>query len=202
MPVAVLIGFVTSAGLIVAIGAQNAFVLRQGLRREHLAVVVLVCAGADALLISSGIAGLGEPFRRYPIAVEVARYAGSAFLLCYGALAVRRALRPAELVADGEDRASLRAVVLTCLAFTFLNPHVYLDTVLMLGNLSTAHGPTGRWWFGAGACAASILWFTGLGYAARLASRWFARPRTWQVLDVTIGIVMFALAAMLLRTAL
>jgi len=111
------------------------------------------------------------------------------------------AARHPKALTAGEPAARTSAVA-TALALTWLNPHVYLDTVLMLGNLSTTHGPTGRWWFGAGAGAASILWFTTLGYAARLASRWFARPRTWQVLDVVIGLVMFALAGMLLRTIL
>lgn len=198
MSIAFLVGFVTSAGLITAIGAQNAFVLRQGVRREHVVAVVIVCAGADALLISSGVAGLGEPLHRYPAAVDVARYAGSAFLLCYGVLAARRALRPAALVAGDAARASLRAVVLTCLGFTFLNPHVYLDTVLLLGSIANQYRHAGeQWWFAVGAIGGSVAWFTGLGLGARRLAPLFARPRSWQVLDGLIATMMLGLGGWL-----
>lgn len=191
------IGFATSAGLIVAIGAQNAFVLRQGLRREYVAAVVLVCAGADMLLIGAGIAGLGEPLRSHPSLIDAVRYAGAAFLLGYGALAVRRAMRPTELVAAEGSRDSLRAVVLTCLGLTFLNPHVYLDTVLMLGSIANQYGAGEQWWFGSGAIAASLTWFVGLGWGARLLGPLFAKPRAWQVLDGSIAAIMFGLGGWL-----
>lgn len=198
MTVALLVGFLTSAGLIVAIGAQNAFVLRQGLRREYVAAVVLVCASADALLITSGVLGLGEPLRRYPIAVDIARYAGSAFLLCYGVLAARRAFRPAELVAADTDRSSLRAVVLTCLGFTFLNPHVYLDTVLLLGSIANQYRAAGeQWWFAVGAVAGSVAWFVGLGWGAHRLAPVFARPRAWRLLDGAITVMMLGLGGWL-----
>ncbi|MGH3360309.1 MAG: LysE/ArgO family amino acid transporter [Nocardioidaceae bacterium] len=198
MSIAFVIGFVTSAGLITAIGAQNAFVLRQGIRREYVVAVVIVCASADALLIGLGVAGLGEPLRRYPIAVDVARYAGGAFLLCYGVLAARRAWRPGGLVASESARTSLRAVVLTGLGFTFLNPHVYLDTVLLLGSIANQYrAAEEQWWFGAGAIAGSVAWFTGLGWGARVLAPIFARPRAWQVLDGLIAAMMVGLGGWL-----
>lgn len=194
---AFLVGFATSAGLIVAIGAQNAYVLRQGVRREYVAAVVIVCAGADALLISAGVAGLGAPLRDYPAAVEVARYAGSAFLLAYGVLAARRAMRRSTLVIGDEPDSSLRVVVLTCLAFTFLNPHVYIDTVLLLGSIANQYGDGRQWWFGAGAIAGSMAWFIALGWGARLLSPLFARPLAWRVLDGVIAAMMVSLGGWL-----
>ncbi|UYM06463.1 LysE/ArgO family amino acid transporter [Solicola gregarius] len=198
MNLAFLIGFATSAGLIIAIGAQNAYVLRQGLRREYVAAVVVVCAGADMLLISVGIVGLGEPLRAYPTAFEAVRYAGAAFLLCYGVLAARRAMRPAELVASGGQRASLRVVVLTCLGLTFLNPHVYLDTVLTLGSIANQYRSGEQWWFGAGAVAASLTWFVSLGWGARLLGPLFSRPRAWRILDAMIAAMMLGLGGWML----
>ncbi|UPK74238.1 LysE/ArgO family amino acid transporter [Nocardioidaceae bacterium SCSIO 66511] len=191
------IGFATSAGLIIAIGAQNAFVLRQGLRREYVAAVVIVCAAADMILISAGIAGLGEPLRAHPGLIDAVRYVGAAFLLAYGLLAARRALRPGELVAAGGPRDSLRAVVLTCLGLTFLNPHVYVDTVLMLGSIANQYQSGEQWWFGAGAIAASLTWFVSLGWGARLLGPLFSRPRAWRVLDAGIAAVMFGLGGWL-----
>ncbi|RIQ26080.1 LysE/ArgO family amino acid transporter [Jiangella rhizosphaerae] len=192
------IGFATSLSLIVAIGAQNAFVLRQGIARRHVVPVVLVCAAADALLIGAGIAGLGALLTAHPWALDVARYGGAAFVFGYGALAARRALRPSSLTAAGRSATTARAAVLTCLAFTFLNPHVYLDTVVLLGSLANQHGDDGRWLYGAGAAAASIGWFTALGFGARGLSRVFERPRAWQVLDGIIALVMAAIGLGLL----
>lgn len=194
---AFLVGFVTSVGLIVAIGAQNAYVLRQGIRREYVAAVVIVCAVADMLLISAGIAGLGAPLRDYPGAVEVARYAGSAFLLTYGVLAARRAMRGDVLVVEDGARTSLRVVVLTCLAFTFLNPHVYIDTVLLLGSIANQYGGGRQWSFGAGAIAGSLSWFIALGCGARVLSPLFAKPVAWRVLDGGIATIMVALGGWL-----
>jgi L-lysine exporter family protein LysE/ArgO len=183
--------------LIVAIGAQNAFVLRQGLRREHVLPVVLVCALSDAVLILLGIAGAGAVIEAAPIVLTIVRFAGAAFLLVYGLLAARRALRPTALTADGPAvRASLAATVGTILALTWLNPHVYLDTVVLLGSIANTHGE-GRWWFGVGAVLGSVIWFTAVGYGARLLQPVFARPAAWRVLDAVIAVVMVALAVSL-----
>ena len=183
--------------LIVAIGAQNAFVLRQGLRLEHVAAVVAVCAVSDAVLIAAGVLGAGAVVLRAPAALEVVCFAGAAFLFGYGLLAARRALRPATLVpGDGGVRTGLVVTVGTCLALTWLNPHVYLDTVVLLGSLSTTYAER-RWWFAAGAAAGSLAWFLGLGYGARLLRPVFARPGAWRILDGLIAVVMTALAVSL-----
>lgn len=192
-----LTGFATGITLIIAIGAQNAFVLRQGLRREHVLPVVLVCALADALLISAGVAGLGVLVSGNPMALDVTKYGGAAFLTGYGLLAVRRAFRPDAMTTAGQSAGTLSAALLACVAFTFLNPHVYLDTVVLLGSIANQHGPDGRWLFGAGAVAGSLVWFFALGYGARRLSPFFARPRAWQVLDGLIAAVMLGLAASL-----
>ncbi|MFC7485492.1 LysE/ArgO family amino acid transporter [Knoellia sp. CPCC 206453] len=196
---AVVGGLLSGFSLIVAIGAQNAFVLRQGVSRQHIGVVVAICAISDLALIVAGVVGVGALVQGHPTILRIVTVGGAAYLVWFGVRSLLAARHPKTLVA-GAPSAKTSAVA-TAFALTWLNPHVYLDTVLMLGNLSTSYGPTGRWWFGLGAGAASILWFTTLGYAARLASRWLAHPRTWQVLDTVIGLVMFALAAMLLRTS-
>jgi L-lysine exporter family protein LysE/ArgO len=189
-----LTGLATGLSLIVAIGAQNAYVLRTGLARSHVAAVVGICIGADVALILAGVAGVGTLVTRMPDALVTLRWVGAAYLIWYGTRSILAARREHSLSAA----APARSVILTILALTFLNPHVYLDTVLMLGNLANLHGPSGRWWFAAGACLASALWFTGLGFGARSASRWAARPAVWRVLDVLIGLTMFAVAALLL----
>ncbi len=183
--------------LIVAIGAQNAFVLRQGLRLERVALVVALCAVSDIVLIAAGVLGAGAAVTRIPALLTVACFGGALFLLGYGLLAARRALRPAALVpADGGARTGLAVTVGTCLALTWLNPHVYLDTVVLLGSLSTAYGEL-RWWFAGGAAAGSAAWFLGLGYGARLLRPVFARPAAWRVLDGLIAVVMTSLAVTL-----
>ncbi|AWB91641.1 LysE/ArgO family amino acid transporter [Aeromicrobium chenweiae] len=192
-------GFGFGLSLIVAIGAQNAYVLRQGLRREHVLTVVAVCAISDAVLILLGIGGLGSLLDLAPWLVDVMRVGGAVFLLSYAFLAARRAWRPAAL--DTEDTGSatpLWAVVTTTAALTWLNPHVYLDTVVLLGSVAGTHGDE-RWWFGVGATLGSIVWFTALGYGARLLRPVFARPSAWRVLDALIAIVMVAIALTLLR---
>ncbi|WP_159794336.1 LysE/ArgO family amino acid transporter [Puerhibacterium puerhi] len=193
--------------LIVAIGAQNMFVLRQGLRREHVGVVVAACTLSDVVLIGAGVAGAGALLGAVPWLVTVMRVGGAAFLLVYAALAARRALRPtgATLQPDqaarpGPDRAGAAAVLGTALAITWLNPHVYLDTLVMLGSIAGGHGD-GRWWFAGGAMLGSLLWFTALGYGARLLRPVFARPGAWRVLDGVIAAVMVALAVGLLLAA-
>ncbi len=194
-------GLLTGLSLIVAIGAQNAFVLRQGLRRSHVGLVVAICALSDVVLIVAGVAGIGVVVDRAPWAIEVIRWLGVAFLTAYGIGSLLRARRPQSLavgVGDGVVESS-GGVVARALALTWLNPHVYLDTVLLLGSIAGTHGDPGRWWFALGACVASLVWFAGLGYGARLAAPRLASPRAWQVLDIAIGIVMLAIAVRLAR---
>jgi L-lysine exporter family protein LysE/ArgO len=191
-----LAGFAASVALIVAIGAQNAFVLRQGLRREHVLPVVLICALSDLALILAGIAGLGAVVSAQPTAVVIVRWIGAAFLLGYAVLAATRAVRPTGLSPAGRAPATLRATLLTCLALTYLNPHVYLDTVLLLGSVAQQHPH--RWVFGIGAAAASLFWFTALGAGARKLAPVLARPAAWRILDGLIAIVMITVAIGLL----
>ncbi len=196
-------GFILSATLIVAIGAQNAFVLRQGLRREHVAPVVAFCAGADLVLIAAGVAGLARVLRGLPDLTAALTAAGSAFLGCYGIRALRRALRPEALrVAAGTGVHSRRAAIAQAAGFTLLNPHVYLDTVLLMGAIGSRQAPDMRVWFVGGAACASGLWFTTLGFGARVLSPVFARPRAWQILDSLVGITMLAIAVALAQQAI
>lgn len=196
-------GLALSFGLIVAIGAQNAFVLRQGLRREHVAGVVLFCAGADAILIAAGVLGMARALGQSPNLTRALALAGALFLAAYGWQALRRARRPHRLDADAAGSSlSLRAAVAQAAAFTLLNPHVYLDTVLLVGSIGAQQPPALRAWFIAGASGASLAWFALLGFGARWMAPWFARPRAWQVLDGLIGVTMFVLSAMLARHAL
>ena len=189
-------GFATSLALIVAIGSQNAFVLRQGILRQHVLPLVLFCAASDALLIMSGIAGAGALVRSNPLFLEITRIGGALFLLAYGLLAARRAMGAGALQVADAPGLSLGAALASCFAFTFLNPHVYLDTVVLLGSVASQRGEDGRWWFGAGAALASGLWFTALGFGARLLQPVFARPLAWRVLDGLIALTMGALALM------
>lgn len=185
--------------LIVAIGAQNAFVLRQGLLREHVVPVVVICASSDAVLITAGIAGLGSLLDLVPWLADAMRIGGAAFLVAYAALAARRAWRPTGLSARDDGAGAARwPVVGTAIALTWLNPHVYLDTVVLLGSVADTYGAH-RWWFGVGAITASIGWFTSLGFGARLLQPVFARPGAWRVLDALIAVVMTAIAATLVN---
>ena len=188
------LGLGAGLALIIAIGAQNAFVLRQGIRGEHIGLVVLVCTLSDLILIGAGILGIGAVIHALPAVVVAIRLAGAAFLAAYGILAAKRALKPGTLVA-GRQQGTLsgRAALATVLALTWLNPHVYLDTVLLLGSIANQQGEL-RWWFGAGAALASVLWFSALGFGARLLRPVFARPGAWRVLDGLIAVVMLALA--------
>lgn len=214
----VLAGLGLGLSLIVAIGAQNVFVLRQGIRREHVLAVVIICALSDAALIAAGVAGLGFVLSAAPWLVVVARWAGALFLLIYGILAARRAWRGGEeLTAEGAGpgapespasgdattltRTRLAPVVLTTLALTWLNPHVYLDTVLMLGSIAATHGDQ-RWLFAGGAIAASLLWFTALGFGARYLGRWLRTPRSWRILDAVIAVIMISIAISLVLPVL
>ena len=197
--------------LIIAIGAQNLFVLRQGLRREHVVLVAAICAISDAALIALGVSGVGLVLHAVPWLVDVVRWAGAVFLVGYGLLAARRAWRPSghTLEAEGAGaappdgtpgavRVATKAlpIALTCLALTWLNPHVYLDTVFLLGTVANTHGED-RWIFAAGAMAASIIWFFGLAFGARYLGRWLSTPRAWRILDAVIAVVMIAMGVSL-----
>jgi L-lysine exporter family protein LysE/ArgO len=193
-----LAGFALGGSLIVAIGAQNAFILRQGLLREHVFVLCLICALADALLIALGVAGFGSLIAASDTAIRLVSWAGAAFLTVYGLIALRRAWNPGALRASENVKTPLAAAIATCLSFTFLNPHVYLDTVVLVGGISAGFEGTARSGFAIGAMLASFVWFFGLGYGARLLQPVFAKPMAWRVLDGLIAVVMFALAASLL----
>ncbi|MDJ0626815.1 MAG: LysE/ArgO family amino acid transporter [Rhodobacter sp.] len=191
-------GFALGLSLILAIGAQNAFVLRQGLRGAHVFAVCLACALSDAILIAVGVAGFAVISDAVPGVVPVMRWGGAAFLIVYGALSFRAALGPAAALEPAEAGAgSLTKALATCLALTWLNPHVYLDTVVLLGSVSTQYD--GRQLaFGAGAVAASFTFFFSLGYGARLLRPLFAKPAAWRVLEVVVGLTMWAIAAKLI----
>lgn len=196
-------GLALSFGLIVAIGAQNAFVLRQGLRREHVASVVLFCAAADALLISAGVMGMAQALGESPGLARALALAGALFLAAYGWQALRRARQPQQLTATGGGAGLSRTGALVqAAAFTLLNPHVYLDTVLLLGSIGAQQPAALRGWFLAGACSASLSWFALLGFGSRWLAPLFARPRAWQVLDGLIALTMFVLSALLVRHVL
>ncbi|MFC0673302.1 LysE/ArgO family amino acid transporter [Brachybacterium hainanense] len=196
---AALHGLLTGLTLIIAIGSQNVFVLRQGLRREHVLAVVLVCLASDVVLISAGASGLGALLRAAPQVVAAARWAGVAFLLGYAVLAARRALRGdgGGMEADARGtRTGRGAAVLTALALTWLNPHVYLDTVLLLGSVAASHGEQARL-FALGAIGGSALWFTALGFGARRLGTFLRRPRAWRILDGAVAVTMLLVAGML-----
>ena len=199
---AIVQGLTLSLGLIVAIGAQNAFVLRQGLRREHVGAIVLFCALADVSLMGAGVAGMSHALSESRLLSRGLALAGAVFLAVYGWRALRRA-RQVEVLQTNTDgqRLSLGAAMGQALAFTVLNPHVYLDTVLLVGNVGARQPGVLRWWFVAGAGMGSALWFVLLGYGARWLAPWFARPRAWQVLDLLTGFTMCVLAVLLLPHA-
>lgn len=190
-------GFLSGLALIVAIGAQNSFVLRQALRREHRLPITLICAGTDALLIGAGVAGLGVLIQNNAALLNVARYGGALFLFAYGALAARRAWDGEQLSIDEQEAMPLVTAIAACLGFTFLNPHVYLDTVVLLGALANQQGDDGRWLFGGGAALASLLWFSALAYGASYLAPLFRQQRAWRVLDSLIALVMLGLAVRL-----
>lgn len=191
------IGLGSGLSLIVAIGAQNAFVLRQGIRREHVLPIVLICGLADAVLEFLGVLGIGLVIERAPVVIEVVRWGGVAFLLWYAYSAARRAMRPEVLIAEGGGESSRKRTILACLAITFLNPHVYLDTMVLMGSIGNAQGDPARWWFVAGGALASIGWFFLLGFGARALTRFFATPRSWRVLDGVVAATMLVIAARL-----
>ncbi len=200
---ALLAGLGLGFSLIIAIGAQNVFVLRQGIRRERVGLVASICAGSDVVLIAVGISGIGAATQALPWLVPVIRYVGAVFLVGYGGLAASRAIRPAadglEVEGQGDPATTVAtavSVAATTLALTWLNPHVYLDTVFLLGSVGASHGDD-RWIFAAGAMAASVIWFYGLGFGARLLAPVLAGPRAWRILDALIAVVMIWLGASL-----
>ncbi len=197
----VVAGFLAGLALIVAIGAQNAYVLRQGLARNHVGLVVLVCAVADALLILAGVAGFGEVVRAVPVVLEIFRWVGVVYLLWFAAKSFVSATKTNVLLPSEEEPKSRGAVLATVLALTFLNPHVYLDTVLFLGSLGNQYGE-GRWLFATGAMTGSLVWFSTIGFGARAAAGLMSKPIFWRILDTIIGLVMVTIALMLVTTDL
>lgn len=195
-------GFGLSMGLIIAIGSQNAFVLRQGLKRERVFLVATVCFLCDAALIGAGAAGFGTLVASSPLALQVSLWGGSLFLFCYGLRAFRSALNPDTLDAAGGSAASGNAtrVILSTLALSLLNPHVYLDTVLLLGSLAARFSGVSRTLFALGAMTASLVWFYGIGYGARVLAPLFRKPAAWRLLDACVGITMWGIALSLVRS--
>ncbi|QXC42635.1 LysE/ArgO family amino acid transporter [Rhodococcus qingshengii] len=197
-PASALVGFGVGLSLIVAIGAQNAFVLRQGLTRSHVLPIVAVCALSDAILILAGVGGIGTLLEHAPSMITFVLIAGAVFLLSYAIFAAKRALHPQTLAPDRHGNGSRIAAVTMALALTWLNPHVYLDTVVLMGSIANGRGEIGRWWFAAGAITASVVWFGALGYGARLLTPLFAKPNAWRVLDALIAVMMAVLGISLL----
>jgi len=194
--IAFLPGFLTGLSLIIAIGAQNAFVIRQGLTKKHVLLVVAICAISDALLILLGVAGLGALIAGLPWLLEIIRWFGVLYLTWFGIKSLRSAFKVQSLDASGVQSGSAKTAVLSVLGFTFLNPHVYLDTVILLGSIGNQFGPD-KWFFALGGALASVVWFSSIGFGAKAASRFMAKPVFWQVLDLLIAAVMFGIAIML-----
>ncbi len=190
-------GLLLGGSLIVAIGAQNAFVIRQGIIGRHVFWICAFCAACDAILIVVGVAGLGAVIKAMPGFLGLMTYGGAAYLSWHGFNALRRVFRPAAMSAANEFALPLRQALLTCAGFTLLNPHVYLDTVLLIGSIANARPAGEQWSFAFGACLASVLWFYGIGFGALAMRRWLARPAVWRAIDATIAIIMFVLAGRL-----
>lgn len=206
MITAAVAGFLTGGSLIIAIGAQNAYVLRQGIIRHHIAAVVAVCAVSDAVLIFAGVSGIGAVIDHAGWVIDVVRWLGVAFLLWYAAGSLRRAFQAESLDADSVETARAeprRTVVGRAVALTWLNPHVYLDTVLLIGSVAATHSSDdtgaldGRWWFAIGAATASFIWFSGLGFGARILAPLLSKPRAWQILELLIAATMILIAVKL-----
>jgi L-lysine exporter family protein LysE/ArgO len=194
---AITTGFASGLALIIAIGAQNAFVLRQGLKRQNILAVVLFCAVADAVLIGAGILGLGAVIESVPWLLIVLRFGGAAYLVWFGIGSIRRAISPSTLEASGQAKSNLAKAIGTAAALTFLNPHVYIDTVILLGSIGNQF-VNDRWWFWLGASIGSFVWFFGLGYFARVLAPFTSSMRFWRILDSLIAVVMFFIAGYLL----
>jgi L-lysine exporter family protein LysE/ArgO len=194
--IAVLPGFLTGLSLIIAIGAQNAFVIRQGLTKKYVLLTVLICAVSDALLIALGASGLGALIKSNKNVLEFVRWFGVIYLLWFAFKSARSAFRIASLNSAGEASGDIKSVILTVLALTFLNPHVYLDTVILLGSISNQFG-SDKWFFVLGAMIASFTWFTAIGFGAKSASRFMSKPIFWKILDSIIAAIMLSIAAFL-----
>jgi L-lysine exporter family protein LysE/ArgO len=194
--IALIPGFLTGLSLIVAIGAQNAFVIRQGLLRSHVLLVVIVCSLSDALLIVLGTGGLGKLVQSHPDLLTFIRWFGVAYLSWFGFKSLRSAFKENQLLATGQAEISWKRILTTVLALTYLNPHVYLDTVIFVGSIANQF-ESNKWYFALGASAASVLWFSTIGFGARAASRFMSKPIFWRILDSTIALVMFSIAATL-----
>ncbi len=198
-----LTGFILSGGLIVAIGAQNAYVLKQGLLKSHVFVICLICALSDAILIALGTSGVGKVVERHPEWLKVIVWLGAIYLIIFGLSSIRASFTNESLETSSQkSNKTLKNSVLTVLALTFLNPHVYLDTFLLIGGISSPYGDTDRLYFTIGAISASFVWFFGLGYGARLLVPLFEKHIAWKILNIAIGLVMFAIAYQLLTTDL
>ena len=196
-----LTGFLSGLSLIIAIGAQNAYVLRLGLTRRYVGIAVVICSISDALLIIAGTAGMGALVQSHKTLLKGVSWIGAVYLITYALIAFNRARKPEVLLPSEQEPPSFRSVILAVVAFTWLNPHVYLDTVLLLGSIGSQFGGD-RWWFALGASIASVLWFTTLGYGSKAAAKIMSRPITWRILDIFIGIVMTTIAVSLIKTAL
>ena len=194
--IALIPGFLTGLSLIVAIGAQNAFVIRQGLLRSHVLLIVIVCSLSDALLIVLGTGGLGKIVQSHPDLLTFIRWFGVAYLSWFGVKSLRSAFRENQLLATGQAEVSWKRILTTVLALTYLNPHVYLDTVIFVGSIANQF-ESNKWYFALGAYSASVLWFSSIGFGARAASRFMSKPIFWRILDSTIALVMFSIAATL-----
>ncbi|MCW8884190.1 MAG: LysE/ArgO family amino acid transporter [Motiliproteus sp.] len=191
-------GLATSAGLIVAIGAQNAFVLTQGLRREYHWPIAGLCAFFDMVLITAGVMGMGLLITQSPVMMEIARWGGALFLIAYGAKSLLSAIKPTALSDNQSHASSLKKAMLTTLAVTLLNPHAYLDTVVLLGSIGGQYPADEQLWFAAGAISFSFIWFSSLCFGARFLQPVFKNPKAWQVLDLLVCMVMWAIAISLL----
>jgi L-lysine exporter family protein LysE/ArgO len=194
--VALISGLLSGLSLIIAIGAQNAFVIRQGLARSHVFLVVSICALSDVVLIFLGAGGLGALVQSQPRVLEIIRWFGVVYLTFFGLKSLRAVFVTNSMNIEGESTSSRSAVIASVLGFTFLNPHVYLDTVILLGSISNQF-QNDRWFFALGASIGSILWFSVLGFGARAASRFMTKPKFWKILDYIIANVMFGVAILL-----
>ena len=194
--IAIVPGFLAGLSLIIAIGAQNAFVIRQGLTKKFVLLTVLICAFSDALLIALGASGLGALIKANKNILEFVRWFGVAYLLWFAFKSARSAFKKEVLNSAGEASADKKSVILTVLGLTFLNPHVYLDTVILLGSISNQFG-SDKWFFVTGAIFASFLWFTSIGFGAKSASRFMSRPIFWKILDSLIAVIMLSIALFL-----
>ena len=189
-------GLLTGLSLIIAIGAQNAFVIRQGLTKQHVFLVVAICAASDAVLIFAGVGGLGAIIQGLPWLLEIIRWFGVIYLTWFGIKSLRSALKTQSLDASGVQSGTAGTVVATVLGFTWFNPHVYLDTVILLGSIGNQFAD-GKWWFAIGASVASVLWFSAIGFGAKAASGLMKKPSFWKILDILIAVVMFSIAILL-----